>query len=250
MLNYNSSSIFNEHIIEHIDKAIINDHKKKPNRSYLGASRLGVSCDRALQYEFFNTPVDDDKQISGKTIRIFAVGHLFEDMIIQWIKKAGFTLEIKKENGEQYGFSTADGFIQGHVDGIITSGPESLDMKYPALWECKSLNDKSWKDTVKRGLNLSKPIYAAQIAIYQAYMESSFPNISVNPAIFTAINKNTCELYFEKIPFNGDLAQRISDKGVKILDACNAKELLPRITNDKSYYACKFCPWENRCWSK
>jgi len=34
-------------------------------------------------------------------------------------------------------------------------------------------------------------VYAAQIAIYQAYMEPSVPGISAAPALLTAINKDT-----------------------------------------------------------
>jgi hypothetical protein len=64
-----------------------------------------------------------------------------------------------------------NGRLCGHVDGVLAGGPESIGKGYPALWECKSMNAKSWKDTVKRGVTLSKPVYAAQIALYQAYME-------------------------------------------------------------------------------
>ena len=56
-------------------------------------------------------------------------------------------------------------------------------MAFPALWECKTMNDKSWRDTVKHGVSKSKPVYAAQMAIYQAYMEASIPGISANPAV-------------------------------------------------------------------
>jgi hypothetical protein len=44
-------------------------------------------------------------------------------------------------------------------------------MAYPALWETKALGVSSWKDTVKRGVTVSKPVYAAQIALYQAYLD-------------------------------------------------------------------------------
>ena len=89
---------------------------------------------------------------------------------------------------------------------IINGAPEALGLTFPMLWECKSLNAKSWKDTVKRGVAKSKPVYAAQMATYQAYMEASVPGISKNPALFTAINKDTAELHFELVPFDVGLA--------------------------------------------
>jgi hypothetical protein len=47
--------------------------------------------------------------------------------------------------------------------------------------------------------------------------------------VFTAINKDTAELHHELVPFDADLAQRMSDRGVRILQATDAGELLPRI---------------------
>ncbi len=111
----------------------------------------------------------------------------------------------------------------------------------------KSLKASSWRDTAKKGLTLSKPIYAAQIAMYQAYMESVFSGTSTNPALFTAINRDTAELYHELIPFDGELAQRMSDKAVNIIRASEADELLPRIASSRDYYECKLCSYQDHC---
>jgi hypothetical protein len=93
-------------------------------------------------------------------------------------------------------------------------------------------------------------VYAAQVAIYQAYMEPAVPDISANDALFTAINKDTQELYFERVPFNAALAQRMSDRAVRILQSTAAGELLPRIAFDASHYECRFCNWQQRCWQQ
>jgi hypothetical protein len=120
---------------------------------------------------------------------------------------------------------------------------------YPALWECKSLNAKSWGETARRGVAASKPLYAAQIAIYQAYMEATVPGISDNPALFTAVNKDTADLHHELVPFDAALAQRLSDRSVNILRATEAHELLPRIATSPDHSECQRCPWARRCWS-
>ena len=248
MLDFNSSASFSERITSLIDDALAAEREQQTPRSYLGGSRLGVACDRALQYEYLQTPVDVGREFSGTTLRIFEAGHVYEDTAIRWLRLAGFEIHTETSQGGQYGFSAAGGRIQGHVDGILANGPDVIGLGYPALWECKSLNNKSWKDTVKRSLTLSKPVYAAQVALYQAYMESQVPGISQNPAVFTAINKDTAELYFELVPFNGQLAQQASDRGVRILQACDAHELLPHMANDPTHYECKFCSWQDRCW--
>ena len=250
MLDFNHRPTLAETITALIDQALVSERQQEIPRNYLGASRLGVPCERALQYEFLLTPKDDGRDFNGQTLRIFQAGHVFEELAIKWLRQAGFDLYTEKQNGYQFGFSVAKGRIKGHVDGIINNAPTDVSMTYPALWECKSLNNKSWKDTVKRGVAVSKPVYAAQIAIYQAYMEASIPGISQNPTLFTAINKDTAEFYFELVPFDSAMAQQLSDKAVKILQACDAKEWLPRMVKDPTYFECKYCSWQDRCWAK
>jgi len=240
-------------INELIDSRLQDKNAREPQRDYLGASRLGVSCSRALQYEYTHTP--RDKPFSGKLLRIFEMGHALEKMAITWLKGAGFDLYTLQKNGEPFGFSVADGRIQGHVDGIIyreatfaSAQPES-GVLCPALWECKSMNAKSWKQTVEKGVRAAKPVYAVQIALYQAYMEEAVPGISKSPALFTAINKDTAEIYHELVPFDAALAQQASDRGVNILRATQAKETLPRISNDPGHFECRFCDWKDRCWT-
>ena len=250
MLDFNSRETFADKINHCIDTALTTENGLQEPRDYLGASRLGVECDRALQYEYLNSPKDDSRDFSGKTLRIFAAGHVFEDLAIGWLRKAGFEIFTEKPDGSQFGFSVAKGRIRGHVDGIITNGPAELNLSYPMLWECKSLNNKSWNDTVKKGVVLSKPVYATQMAIYQAYMEGSIEGLSKNPAFFTAINKDTAELHHELVPFDGSRAQKMSDRGVKILNSCDHHELLPRIAKSPTFFVCKFCDWQDRCWKE
>ena len=251
MLDYNHRPKPGEQITALIDAALVAENKALPPRSYLGGSRLGQPCERALQYEFTATPKDDGAEFSGQTLRIFAIGHALEDLAIAWLRAAGFDLYTRKGNcpdGEQFGFSVAGGRVRGHVDGIIAAGPEGFDLAVPALWECKTMNAKNWRACVKNGVAKSKPVYAAQIAVYQAYMEAQVPGISAAPALFTAINKDTAELYHELVPFDAERAQTASDRAVRILAATDTGELLPRISTTSDFFECRFCPWAERCW--
>jgi len=248
MLDFNARPKIQEQISQLIDAALTRERAGQTPRDYLGASRLGVSCERALQYEYTHTPVDDGRDFSGRLLRIFEVGHTLEDLAIRWLRIAGFDLYTRKVQGGQFGFSVAGGRIRGHVDGILNTGPADLGVSYPALWEFKTMNDKSWRDTVKHGVAKSKPVYAAQVAVYQAYMEGSIPGISASPALFTAINKDTQEIWFELLPFDGGLAQRMSDRAVRVITATSASEGLPRFATTPTHMECKFCAWQDRCW--
>ena len=252
MLDFNHRPSFADRVNAAVDQALTADQTTRPSRDYLGGSRLGHACERALQFEFTATPKDDGQEFTGQALRIFAIGHALEDLAVTWLRSAGFDLYTRKGNrpdGGQFGFSVAGGRIRGHVDGIIAAGPEGFGLAVPALWECKTMNAKNWRACVKDGVTKSKPVYAAQIALYQAYMEGTVPGISAAPAVFTAINKDTAELHHELVPFDADLAQRMSDRGVRILQATDAGELLPRIAANRDFFECRFCPWAGRCWS-
>ncbi|MDN2578918.1 hypothetical protein [Aquibium sp. ELW1220] len=251
MLDYNHRPSLAEMVNAVVDHALEQGNAARPRRAYLGGSRIGHACERALQFEFAGAPKDDGADFAGQTLRIFAMGHALEDLAIQWLRAAGIDLYTRKGNrpdGEQFGFSVAGGRIRGHVDGIIAEAPEALKLAVPALWECKTMNAKNWRACVKDGVTRSKPIYAAQIALYQAYMDASVPGLASNPALFTAINKDTAELHHELVPFDAELAQRMSDRAVRILSATDAGELLPRLARERDHFECRMCPWANRCW--
>jgi hypothetical protein len=249
-LDFNHRPNFGDQVNAAVDQALTADQATRTPRDYLGGSRLGHACERALQFEFTATPKDDGQDFSGQSLRIFAIGHALEDLAVVWLRGAGFDLYTRKGNrpdSGQFGFSVAGGRIRGHVDGIIAAGPEGFGLAVPALWECKTMNAKNWRACVKDGVTKSKPVYAAQIAVYQAYMEASVPGISAAPAVFTAINKDTAEMHHELVSFDADLAQRMSDRGVRILQATDAGELLPRFAASADFFECRFCPWAARC---
>ena len=173
-------------------------------------------------------------------LRIFDAGHEFEDLSIRWLRAAGFDLRDKGQDGRQFGFSIAGGTIRGHIDGVIVAGPD-VGISWPALFENKSLSAKSWADLVKRGVELSKPIYYAQLQIYMAYMDLA-------SALFTAVNKDTQALYHENIGFDPKTAQALSDKAVDIIRAAQAGELPPRIAASPDFYLCRWCAYAKRCW--
>ena len=162
--------------------------------------------------------------------------------MVAWLRDAGFDLRTRRVDGEQFGFSVADGRLQGHIDGVIVDGPEGF--AYPALWENKCLGMKSWRELEKNRLAVAKPVYAAQVAIYQAYLE-----LHEHPALFTAVNADTMEIYAELVPFDAGLAQCMSDRAVKVIQATEAGELLPRSFAESTHFECKFCAWAERCWN-
>lgn len=239
-----SLSKYCDDIVAALDKGITEKEGKREGRKYLGASSLGDPCSRKIQYRYMGVQPDADKGFPAKTLRTFSLGHAIEDLMVMYFKDAGFDLRTSHSmKDEQFGFAIADGEIRGHIDGVICSGP--LDVSYPMLWECKSANDKKFKEFVSKGVKEANPVYAAQVALYQTYM-----NLDENPCVFSVLNKNTSEVYIELVPYDKELAQKISDKAVQILEATKCNDILPRIAQSDDFYLCKFCDYRKTCWEK
>jgi hypothetical protein len=206
-------------------------------RPYLGASIVGGECLRKAQYDWWCTPTR-----SARLRAIFDRGHYFEDQSRQLLRKAGFKFAPSKA----LTFSAVDGLLRGHADGVILAGPDlsGADLIYPLLWEHKAVNAKNWRSLERDGLEKTFPQYAAQVALYQAYLDIT------NPTLFTALNADTCERLHLLVPFDAERAQAWSDRAVTIIEATRAGELLPRFTDDESDRRCKICSHRERCWGR
>lgn len=233
-----------------IDSALAARQGSESPRSYVSSSGLGRHCLRQIQYDYLAVPKDEGQEFAPKTLRIFEAGHRGEDMVANWLRLAGFDLRTERPDGRQFGFAALSGRFKGHIDGCLVTGP--VPMAYPALWETKALGASSWKDTVKRGVTIARPVYAAQVALYQAYLDLP------NPALFTALNRDTLEIYAELMPFDPALAQRMSDRAVTVVRASDGREWLPREAAEPTSVVCRGgmsaghwhppCAWAQRCW--
>jgi len=233
-----------------IDAALVTRNRAQAARQYVSTSGIGRECLRQIQYDYLAVPKDEGRDFEPSTLRIFEAGHRGEDVVAAWLRSAGFDLRTERRDGRQFGFSVLNGRFKGHIDGCLVGGP--VAMEYPVLWENKALGVSSWKDVVKRGVVLSKPVYAAQIALYQAYMDLPAP------ALFTALNRDTWEIHCELVPFDAALAQTMSDRAFQVVRASDAQELLPRAATERTSVICRGgktangwhspCAWQDLCW--
>ena len=150
---------------------------------------------------------------------------------------AGFDLRTRKADGEQFGFSVAEGRLQG-----ISTASSSVVRR--ALPIPRTLGNASPRQQIlarsgKIGLAVAKPIYARA--------SGDLPSLSrthEHPAIFTALNADTMEIYTELVPFDAAPAQRMSDRAVKVITATEGGELLPRAVHDSTHFECRMCAWQ------
>jgi hypothetical protein len=203
-------------------------------RQYLGASAIGGECLRRIQYDWLC-----DAEHRSQTRDIFRRGHLIEELSRQHFICTGFEFAPP----ERLAFAAAGGLFRGHADGIIVAGPALPGAGYPCLWEHKCLGQKGWRALERDGLLKAYPGYAAQVWVYQAYLE-----VAEHPAIFTAVNANAMERLHLLVPFDAERAQAWSDRAVTVIKATAAGKLLPRGFNDRDDWRCKMCSHRERCW--
>jgi hypothetical protein len=207
----------------------------EPPRLYLGASLVGDDCPRKVQYEWWCRA-----DIPARIRRIFDRGHYFEAYIRERLIEAGFVFD---HDPGKLGFSVCHGDLQGHADGLIVKAPASVQLETPCLWEHKALNAKNFRAVERDGLAKAFPKYAAQVGLYQAYLDYT------NPCLFTCIDANNCELLHFAVPFDAERAQYWSDRAAMIIVATRNSELLPRFTENSEDWRCKMCSYRGRCWS-
>lgn len=228
-----------------INAALQERRRQEPRRPYLGGSSWGDECARKLAFEFHDCPTDSPDPFSGELLRIFDMGYDLEDRMADYLRLAGFTLLTESEDGKQFGFSALGGKLKGHCDGIITAGP--LDYPYPIIWENKGLGATIWRMLVSKGLEDGKPLYFGQVQTYCAYLDA--PRGSrLNGGLFTAVRRETGEIYDQLVPFEPVKAQALSDKAVMIVKSARPEDV-PRITSNPSDWRCDFCDYQRRCHS-
>jgi len=203
-------------------------------RGYLGASAVGHPCPRKTQFDWMCDPTHP-----ARLRDIFARGHFFESQSREHFIRAGFSFAEK----DRLEFQALDGWLRGHADGILLSGPEIPDVRYPALWEHKCINAKGFRSLERDGLAKHYPQYAVQVALYQRFL-----GVDENPAIFTAISADTCDRLHIVVPFDAELAEATIQRVNTVIQATQAGELLPRMTDDQNNWRCKLCGHRERCW--
>lgn len=203
-------------------------------------SQVAEECERKIWYQLHwaNQP----EVISGQKQRRFDTGKIEEERLLNDLELAGIIVERSDPaTGEQFRVSLADGWLRGKMDGRATNIPEAP--KTVHVVECKSHNDKSFKDLVKKKLQASKPDHYGQC---QAYMHAQ----SLTRCLYIAVNKNTDELYSERIEYDKTYCLRLEAKAERIVKSNIAPPKLFEDPTSKAAFPCTWCSSRPQCHEK
>ena len=202
-------------------------------RGYLGASSIGHHCERYLWYQFRYCC---KPEFSGRMYRLFDTGNLEEARLVSDLKAIGCEVHEVDEHGDQFEVSALGGHFSGHMDGAVLGLPEA-----PKTWhvfEGKTHNAKSFAKLIKEGVGKSKPQHCAQC---QTYMHLT----GMTRALYVAVNKDTDEIYVERIYYDKVYCECLEEKAERIITSTSPPE---RPYSRPDFYQCKWCDARAICW--
>ena len=207
----------------------------EPERTYLGASIIGGPCERALWFGFRWA---ERRTFDGRTYRLFERGRNEEKVIIDELRGIGCEVSDSMPNGEQWGFKDIGGHFSGHMDAAARGTPYA-----PKSWcvcEFKTHSAKSFKELVDKGVVVAKPEHWHQMNIYMG-------KFGIDRAMYYAVCKDDDRIHTEWLHFDKDEYERMMDRARRIINSAEPPE---RISNDASWYQCKFCDYRSICHSQ
>jgi hypothetical protein len=129
-----------------------------------------------------------------------------------------------------------EGHLRGHIDGKVLGVPCLEEEEL--LIEFKTMNEKSWKKMNANGVQATNKTYFMQLQLYMFYQ-------GLKKALFVAVNKNTEEIYFEIVDADDEIAAKVQQRAVDII---NSPIPLPKAFDSPTYYECNWCDHKEICW--
>lgn len=205
-------------------------------RLYLGGSELGEDCRRMLWYRFRQIR---KATFPGRILRLFETGDKEEQRIIRNLRAIGCeVLSVDPSTGRQWEYKACNDHFQIHLDGAALGLPES-----PKTWhllEVKTSNEKYFKQMEREGVQKAKPVHWVQ-------MQLGMGLSGLKRAAYIVQNKNTDELYMERIKYDPKAFETLLRKANAIIYAESPPE---RIGKDPSFFKCRFCNMSDFCFGK
>jgi len=210
-------------------------HGAELARPYLGASAIGKPCLRQHWYSFrWAKPAD----FPGRIYRVFQTGLLQEPRVYADLRGIDCTVEeFDPATGAQWSFSeeSTGHHLKGNCDGFVTGIPGARKARH--VLEIKTASDKMFKAMQKDGVKQAKPEHWAQMQLYMHWSK-------VERALYFVVNKDNEEIYTERVAYDRDAALALIAKARAIIESA---EPPVRLSEDPTWWECKFCDYQAIC---
>ena len=195
----------------------------------MGASLIGDSCKRKIWYSFRWAKKPD---FDGRMLRLFETGHLAESRMVDDLRSIGCQVwDFDPDTGKQIRIQGENPHFSGSMDGIGL-----IDGKWRVL-EFKTHSDKSFGELVKKGVKESKPQHYAQMQVYMYHKK-------IDRSLYFAVNKNTDDIYTEKVNLDKSAAKELIKKADEIIFSTVPPA---RLSDRPDWWECRFCQFRAIC---
>jgi len=221
--------------LELIDKIyegyVREDNNDKLYLGRLGSSSIGNEC---IRETWFSWRAFDREEFEGRVLRLFGTGHWQEDRVVEDLRRAGFSVWEKRDDGKQYECVDDTGHFITKLDGIIKGVPRRDGAH---ILEIKTHNKASYNALYKHGVQKSKPVHYAQIQITMKLQ-------GLSSCVYLAVCKDDEKMYCEII----EADQVEQDKILKRIKSLTEATMRPAgISDDANSFGCKFCTYKEVC---
>lgn len=205
-------------VADAIDATLEKTNQEETPRGHLGMSQIGGDKrDVWLGYRW-----SFPKDLSGRVLRIFELGHTVEELVLNYLQSIG--MELHGREPDQIRYSDHDGHFAGSLDGAGLGVPGAAKTWH--VIEVKTANDSRFNALQKDGYKKWSPTYYAQLQLYMHYSQ-------MKRALVVVYNKNTSALYTERLNYKKLEALGFIQKALEILD----DDVLPESSYpDRSWY--------------
>ncbi len=194
----------------------------------ISISILGEECERQLWYEL--RWAAKPEVIDGLKAITFETGNLEETRLMNSLRMIGCEVDEVDERGKQYRASAVAGHVRGKTDGKVLGLPES-----PKQWHCveaKSMKEVYWKEVVKHGVRKGYFTHWVQLNTYCHLF-------GFERGLYICRNKNTGEVYCERIETDHVEAIRLLTRAERIIKSANPPPKLHEDPESKMAFKCK-----------
>lgn len=218
--------------------------------SRMGASSIGEQCERKLWLKFHWVMKDN---ISGKNNLIFGIGSTLEDVMGELLEERSNVtpimekslsangLDIKYTGKDQLAIDVAPHFVV-KPDGIIFSGVPTAE-KTIHVWENKTMKSKYFNELKKNGIKSAQPKHYDQMQI-EMLGASIFLGSRIERGLYTVINKDSAEVYAERVDRDDTVISALLAKAERIRLSPQPPE---KISEIPTWDTCKFCSYSHFC---
>lgn len=221
-------------------KAIYQHYERKTqsHRPHLGASRIGLPCDRALWYEFRHCQMP---KFPGRILRLFETGHREEARVIANLRAIGIEVYDRdpRDPSKQINYHDLDcPHFAGSLDGIGRGFVEA-----PKAWhviEIKTMNKKQFDtlESLSSGVKGLKPEHYAQMQIYMHWSK-------LDRAYYFCVCKDDDRIYGERVHYDKDAALELTERAHRIIYADVPPD---KKSTNPDRPPCLWCEYKDLCY--